>query len=468
MTQRLTPESAKSPSSAWDQIRGRIAVAMIGLMGGTAVPAALQGCKASFNLNTVEGVRNATVDKDGAKTIVVGDAYAVLMLGRSQDEVGRLEALLHVSGASPLLESSDKIRTYALPKDADPWTQLVAEPNRRITLRSEGNHLALIFDCFYEQKKPPISCHGDEIDPVKLEARIAAEKEKGNQQPSNSQAGAPQPATDGGTATKPATDGGTEAGTQQPGATGSLADTSYSVATDIKAKLDQLKPAISTLKWDEKQQLARDLASVKPEWKEYVEKQIREINASTMGNLAQLNLDSTILHLLALRPDQIENVATILGVTLQGPKDAGADASADAGADGGQSVQTAEVDLVAFLKLVNQERARRGAPPVQYHDCPGQMAEYWAKKPEAAANGHEANGDTPVTRAQQFGCKNPTMENVSWPNSFDATALFEQWKASQAHLVNMVRPNIKKIGLSCVSGTGQKTGNFCVMTGTGD
>jgi len=96
------------------------------------------------------------------------------------------------------------------------------------------------------------------------------------------------------------------------------------------------------------------------------------------------------------------------------------------------------------------------------------MAKYWATKPEAPAAGHEANGETPLTRGQLFECKSPYMENISWPSQVDAVTIFEQWRASREHLTNMVRPQIKKIGLYCVSGTSVKNGNFCVMTGTGD
>jgi uncharacterized protein YkwD len=158
--------------------------------------------------------------------------------------------------------------------------------------------------------------------------------------------------------------------------------------------------------------------------------------------------------------------------TEAGPKDAGSDtdaSDADAGATKTDAApQDAEVDRPAFLSLINAERKKRGAKPVEIHQCPSSMAEYWAKKPGAAAGGYVADGETPITRLEKFQCKGPVAEIVDYPAQIDAARIFEQWKADQKKLTIMVDKRIKKIGLHCVSGTGVENGNFCVMDGTSD
>ena len=105
-------------------------------------------------------------------------------------------------------------------------------------------------------------------------------------------------------------------------ASGSLSDVVYRVSSAVYERKEQLRTSIVMLDWPAKQALARKLASVKPEWVEFVEKEISDINASTTDDSKKSNLD-TILHLLVFRPSMIEVVAKELGVTLREPKDDG-------------------------------------------------------------------------------------------------------------------------------------------------
>jgi thioredoxin 1 len=123
-------------------------------------------------------------------------------------------------------------------------------------------------------------------------------------------------------------------------------------------------------------------------------------------------------------------------------------------------------DLETFAYLVNALRAKKNVPPLSYGECAQKMAEYWAKNPKAPAGGHEADGETPTTRMEEFGCASAVLENVSWPDSFDGAHIFQQWNAIPGDRVNMKSSRITEMGLHCVKGTDVKSGRFCTWVGT--
>jgi hypothetical protein len=100
-------------------------------------------------------------------------------------------------------------------------------------------------------------------------------------------------------------------------ARGSLSDKVYEVPEAIYERREPLRVPITILDLPAKQELARELASVNPEWAAFVEKRISDINTSTAK---ESDLADTILHLLAFRPSMIDVVAKKLGVVPQEPK----------------------------------------------------------------------------------------------------------------------------------------------------
>lgn len=344
MEKPRTPEQAESSIFSLRATRSRVAAVMIGLAGSVAVPAVLPACKASLSdsVNLSNKANKEAVDKDGSRVIVIPHPGAVIVYETKETDGGiKLEALMQISDSSFLHQVSRDIREYPLPAEADPWVRMVIEPSGRISLRHKADETALVFDC--GDLRTSASCKGHDEDPKELDGKIAdakktffeerieaAKKATWERKQAEKNEAARRDAED----TDPETEAGAGTDAKSEGAadTGSLADKSYSTTAEIKVMLDVLKPVIEGLDWPAKQKLARALASVKPEWTAYVEKEIADINASPTGNLEQLNLNSIIIHLLVLQPDMIETVAAMLNVTLpEAPQtDAGAESDADA------------------------------------------------------------------------------------------------------------------------------------------
>lgn len=147
-------------------------------------------------------------------------------------------------------------------------------------------------------------------------------------------------------------------------------------------------------------------------------------------------------------------------------------ATGDAGTDAGDAAveiqpTVEQIDKDTFLKLLNAERKKAKAKPVAYGECADKMATYWATNPDAlAGDGHTSGNDSLETRTTAFQCNGPAIENVDRPIDFDMVRLFTEWKDDQNTLAQMVRKDIKAIGLVCVSGTRGSTGRFCVLNGT--
>ncbi|MBN2306356.1 hypothetical protein JXD20_00010 [Candidatus Peregrinibacteria bacterium] len=328
---RQSPEKTSSGiRSFFESARTKIAIAALGL-------ATVPGCHvcANFNLNSPEGrkeaaqeaARRKAVEADDNKIIHATEIDAIIIIERQKLKECRskIQALLDISEYSPLHEKADHTRVYDLPAEASPWTKLVIEPDGQITMRIDGNAIALGFKCDENLgKSEDTYCKGAEVDPEKLSdveeiheyeggsVKEDEADEKEDEAKKKEEAEAKKKEEEEAAAKKQR-----DAELEASAVTGSLADKAY-IISDLLTKLTgQLETAIAKLDWPAKQELARELASVNPEWVAFVEKQISDINASK-GKKS--DLDGTIIHLLHFRPKMIEDVAKELRVTLQWPE----------------------------------------------------------------------------------------------------------------------------------------------------
>ena len=403
---------------------------------------------------------------------------------------------MDVYEGSPVHTSSKVVREFKLPSSSGPWSKLVIEPPRakgdkkegenekeeseggkildacgeevaqqgRITLRTKNNAIAMVFDCKEIKPEGLSFCQGKEIDPAELEYKPDSEASKDEKEDEKSQCGKDKDKKDKPEDKKKEDEKKPEAPRKdqvKPKSPDQIfKDGKITIDTTPKLKviLDHLRPALDKASLADLKVIARSLAKGS-KWEKEVGEIIADLKEDDAKSLIKKpNLINAILFLLNQKPDEIPKIAKDLGISVDHTADNKEAANA----------QVAQVDYGKFLKLVNELRSEKGLGSVSYAECPQKMAEYWSKHEKAPGAGHEIEGDNLTTRVAKFACNSPAMENVSWPSNFEADHIFTQWKESEGHLANMVRADIKKIGLFCMKETGVKNGNFCVMTGTAD
>ena len=107
----------------------------------------------------------------------------------------------------------------------------------------------------------------------------------------------------------------------------------------------------------------------------------------------------------------------------------------------------------AFLKLINDYRARHGRDPVKLSRTLGAAAEHHSRD-MAKRNyfSHEApHGTGPTERAEQYGydCGFFCGETILWGTVLDRAAeALDVWQRSREHDANMLDPNWKSMSIS--------------------
>jgi uncharacterized protein YkwD len=117
----------------------------------------------------------------------------------------------------------------------------------------------------------------------------------------------------------------------------------------------------------------------------------------------------------------------------------------------------AKLDRDKFLELLNAYRAEKSLEPLAYDDRLDSAAEGWAEyhadledlsSPKLY---HKHGKSNPAKRVKAEGY-NPSAlaENLARVESIDPNFLLVQWKNSPDHDKNLLRPNVKHAGISCV------------------
>lgn len=310
---REAPKQKEISNSPFGTIRSKIAITLIGAMG--------TGCCFSlgFNTNPVEKARSEAVNGcENVKHIRIPEARASVLLGREEEGKELVKALLYIEPTSPLRTHPTRAVTYKLPTDSEPWESLVIEPSGRITLRIEGNAIALSFDCAALTNESPPTCIGKEIDPKEL--AVDPDSDAGVPE---SEAGA-ETATDA--ATDATTDAGADAQTDIPEGPDRIFDENgkiiYNTTPEIAAQLEKLRPALEAADLGWLKIVAREAAKKanNGKYKDQIETLIQEMEAGAQDNLREIankeNISSAILVLLSQYPEALTQVAKVLKVDL--------------------------------------------------------------------------------------------------------------------------------------------------------
>lgn len=94
-----------------------------------------------------------------------------------------------------------------------------------------------------------------------------------------------------------------------------------------------------------------------------------------------------------------------------------------------------------------------GVQNLKYDDCLDRMAKYWATYhgEHQIVNEHEANGSSPKTRADRFGCAYKSLaENIDRLVSPDAARTLLRMQNSPPHRANLLLSGANRIGLACM------------------
>jgi len=483
---RKAPEQAEISNSPFAAIRKRITIAAIGLMGAAAVPACCFDW--SLNPNPIDKARRDGVDGcENAKHIVIPEAEATIMLGRRKHADDKVEALLYLEPTSPLRTVQDYPQIFELPEEAAPWKTLVMEPSGRITLRLDGNYIAMVFDCSDGGE----TCDGDEMrDPSVLAEMQPAIVDAGVTDASVGDAGDAGVGDAGDAGVGDAGDAGdaSDGAPEEPPMPDKIFKedgkcNQYEVDEATECQIEALQPKLDSLPLNYLYILARAL-SKGTEYSREVEDTIDDIEQTPGDDKAKEakkpNIICAINFLLANKKELIPKVAGKLKVDLDS-----CSTTSGSGGTGGNTAPTTTgrvtVDRAQFLKRVNALRTQYGRSPVAWGQCAQAAAKLWAENEDAQTIvNHRIGSNDPAARRSQLGCHGTGMENVAGIEPATADHAYEVWENSPDHRDGMLMSQIKTIGLYCVNspkvGTRDKARdpnktpakNFCVMTGTAD
>lgn len=103
------------------------------------------------------------------------------------------------------------------------------------------------------------------------------------------------------------------------------------------------------------------------------------------------------------------------------------------------------------LRLINAYRSSRGLTPLSPHPFLKQLArqhsEQQARRNRMSHDGYRQR----AAQAKRAGLTARCAENIGYRQR-DARQLFNRWKNSSGHNVNLLRPNLRYAGVSVVKG----------------
>jgi uncharacterized protein YkwD len=110
-----------------------------------------------------------------------------------------------------------------------------------------------------------------------------------------------------------------------------------------------------------------------------------------------------------------------------------------------------DAEEIGFYLLINQHRANNGVPPLSISTNLTRAAAWMAQ--DMATRRYFAHNDSlgraPSTRVQQCGYTDQAGENIAAGTMWaGASSVFEGWRTSSGHNVNMLNPMFKQIGIA--------------------